>query len=405
MKKRDTFLPYGRQHIDDSDIQAVVDALKGDMLTTGPKVAEFEEKLRSLTGAKFAVACSNGTAALHMASIAAGLGDGGYAIVPSVTFLATANAPILAGGKVIFADVDPNDGLMKPVHLEQALNEFPNHPIKAVFPVHLNGQTADPSHIGEIAKKYGITIIEDACHAIGSAYYSSANTRYAVGGCQHSDMATFSFHPVKGFTTGEGGAVLTNDEAFFQKVSMLRSHGMCRDPDFFENENLAFDENGDPNPWYYEMHCLGFNYRITDLQCALGINQLEKFSIFKQKRRTLVDRYNQNLLAYDNWVKPITHGVNTVPAWHLYVVKVDFKKIGKSRSVVMRELMDLNIGTQVHYLPLHMQRYYKKLNPKLRLPGAEAYYESALSLPLHTSMETADVDAVCKALAYVCDHK
>ena len=175
----------------------MVDALKGDMLTTGPTVAEFEEQLRSLTGAKFAVACSNGTAALHMASIAAGLGDGGYAIVPSVTFLATANAPILAGGKVIFADVDPNDGLMKPVHLEQALNEFPDHPIKAVFPVHLNGQTANPSHIGEIGKKYGITIIEDACHAIGSAYYSSENERYAVGGCQHSDMATFSFHPVK----------------------------------------------------------------------------------------------------------------------------------------------------------------------------------------------------------------
>ncbi len=392
----ETFLPYGRHGIDEDDIAAVAQVLRGDFLTTGPAVDGFEEKLAGITGVKFAVSCSSGTAALHLATLAMGLGPGDLAVVPSITFLATANAVRYVGADVVFCDVDPDTGLMRPQDLEHAIAEH-GGAIKAVLPVHLAGQSPDMKGIAAIARRHGITIIEDACHALGATYGATGGDG-PVGGCRDSDMAMFSFHPVKTIAMGEGGAVTTNDPVLAARLGDLRSHGMTRDAARFTNSDMAFDETGEPNPWYYEMPEIGFNYRASDIHCALGLSQLGKLDRFVARRRRLAARYDELLTPLAPRIKPLGRMPGCRPAWHLYVALIDFAAAGIDRGALMRRLKDQGIGTQVHYIPVHTQPYYRDLYGKIDLPGAEKYYARCLSLPLFPGMADDDPDRVVAAL-------
>lgn len=390
-------MPYGRQSIEESDIDAVADVLRSAWLTTGPKVEAFEEAFSERVDAKGAASCSNGTAALHLAALALGIGPGDHVIVPAVTFLATANAIRFVGGDVIFADVNPDTGLMMPEHVEQALEQSGDKRIKAIFPVHLNGQTGDPEGLAEVAKRQDLRIVEDACHALGTTYLSG-NQQHTVGSCAHADMATFSFHPVKTIATGEGGMVTSANSDLIERTRLLRSHGLSRDPASFTNRDMAFD-NGEPNPWYYEMHDFGFNYRLTDMQCALGLSQLSRLDEALEKRRKLVGCYQRLLKGLAPNIRPIAETPGCVQGWHLFVALIDFESIGKSRAAVMRALADEGIGSQVHYIPLHKQPYYRELYGDMELRGSEKYYSQCLSLPLFPKMEEDDVEFVVAQLS------
>ncbi len=391
------FLPYGRQAVDDDDIAAVAEVLRSDWLTTGPTVERFEAALAETCAAGHAVVCANGTAALHLSALAAGLGPGDKAIVPSVTFLATANAAHYVGAEVVFADCDPASGLMEAAHFEEALGRA-GPGVKAVLPVHLAGQCADLPAISDIARREGITVIEDAAHAIGSRYRRGGNRELPIGCGADGDLACFSFHPVKTMTMGEGGAVTTNDSRLAERLARFRSHGMSRDPAHFANKDLAFAADGRPNDWYYEMAEPGFNYRATDFQCALGLSQLAKLPRFVERRRELVARYDRLIAPLAPRARPIARSADCLPAWHLYVVLIDFAGIGLERGEVMRRLREAGIGSQVHYIPVHLQPFYRRRNPLLRLPGAETYYAQALSLPLFPDMADDDVDRAVAAL-------
>lgn len=389
------FLPYGRQCIDEDDVDAVIQALKSDWLTTGPMVDRFERAFAATVEAPRAVVCSNGTAALHLAMLALGVGPGDAAIVPSITFLATANCARFVGAEVVFADVSPTTGLMEPEHLEAALARVPHGLRPAVaLPVHLNGQPTGMAPLAEIARRHGIKIVEDACHALGSV--GPNNER--VGACEHSDMAAFSLHPVKTITSGEGGMVTTRDEALADALCRLRSHGMVREPTLFSQTDQAFDD-GVANPWYYEMAELGFNYRLPDINCALGLSQLGKLDRFVQRRRQLVARYDGAFAALTPQFRPLGRVAGAETSWHLYVVHVDFAAVGMSRRQVCEGLRARGIGAQVHYLPVHLQPYYRQRYGAQHLPGACDYYRSCLSLPLFPAMNDADVDRVVAALA------
>lgn len=390
------FLPYGRHTIEEDDVAAVAAALRSDFLTTGPAVDAFERAFAEAVGARHAVVCSSGTAALHLAALAAGLGEGDAAIVPTVTFLATANAARYVDAEVGFSDVDPDCGLMRARDFAAALETAPGRP-RAVLPVHLAGQCAELPEIAELARARGMTVIEDACHAIG-ATYAAGNERVRVGSCRHSDMCVFSFHPVKTIAMGEGGAVTTNDDELAERLRRLRAHGMTREAGQF-TEDGAFDEDGAPNPWWYEMPAPGFNYRASDLHCALGLSQLRKLDRFLAARRALAAHYDRLLAELAPLVRPTARIPGCDPGWHLYVALVDFAAAGISRARVMRRLRQAGIGTQVHYIPVHRQPYYRARYGTERLPGAEAYYERALSLPLFVGMTDADVARVVAELA------
>jgi UDP-4-amino-4,6-dideoxy-N-acetyl-beta-L-altrosamine transaminase len=384
-------LPYGRQSIGQDDIDAVVAALQADYLTTGPRVPEFESALCAITNAQEAVAVSNGTAALHLAARAAGLVEGTWTIVPAITFLATANAVRLTGGDVIFADVDPATGLMTPETFKAALDRAPG-PVKAAIPVHFAGPSADMSALATAAAASGITLIEDAAHAIGSNRPDGT-----VGDCTHSRMSCFSFHPVKTVTTGEGGAVTTNDPYLARALRRDRSHGMTREAAEFLDQELSTGKDGLPNPWSYEMHGPGLNYRLTDLQAALGLSQLKKLPAFIAARQALKTHYDALLGDFAPDLRtPAAQG--SMHAWHLYPVRIDFERLGKDRAVVMRRLAAKGVGTQVHYIPLHWQPYYAARYGRQTLPGAERYYRQTLSLPLFPQMTHDDVDYVICAL-------
>jgi dTDP-4-amino-4,6-dideoxygalactose transaminase len=347
-------------------------------------------------GARFAVVCSSGTAALHLAALAARLKRGDRVIVPSLTFLATANAISYADAEVVFADVDGETGLLRAADLEAAIDTAPG-PVAAVMPVHLAGQCVDMPAIAAIARAKGMTIIEDACHAFGSTYTVGDRT-IPVGSCQHSDMAVFSFHPVKAITTGEGGAITTNDPQLYKRLKLLRSHGMTRDPSEFKNSDLAFGADGKPNPWYYEMPEPGFNYRASDINCALGLSQLNKLDRFIERRRALVAIYDRLLTELAPAVLPPKRVGGCNPAWHLYAPRFDFLKIGLARDEFMRRLQAAGIGTQVHYIPVHRQPYYRRRLGEQQLPGAMNYYRMTLSLPLYPGMSDEDVGRVVDAL-------
>lgn len=394
MKESEPFLPYGRQSIEDDDIEAVVQALKSDWLTTGPAVREFEDAFAKHVGVAHAVACSNGTAALHLAALALQLGPGDSVVVPTITFLATANAARYVGADVVFADVDPDTGLLTPESFEAALRRARGD-IKAVFPVHLGGQCVDMPGILSIARVHNIRVVEDACHALGSGYGDNGP---AVGSCLFSDMSCFSFHPVKTIAMGEGGMVTTRDAVFAERLSRLRTHGMVRDPERFMLPASAFGDDGRPNPWYYEMPEPGYNYRASDINCALGLSQLRKLDRFARRRHELVALYDQALAGLAPAVRPVKRMEGCRPVWHLYPVLIDFVAAGKSRARVMETLRTRGIGSQVHYIPVHQQPYYRNRYGELQLPGADAYYARQLSLPLYVGMEDGDVWRVVNAL-------
>jgi len=394
------FLPYGRQRIEEDDIAAVVDVLRGDFLTTGPTVDAFEDELAEITGAKFAVSCSSGTAALHMTSLALGLGPGDAIIVPAITFLATANAAPYVGADVIFADVDPDTGLLTPETLSQALAAAGDS-VRAVYPVHINGQTADMAGIAAVDGVGELAVVEDACHALGGHHRGGDGELVPVGSCGLADMAIFSFHPVKTVAMGEGGAVTTNDAVLAERLARARNIGMNRDPATFQCPDQAFDANGEANPWYYEMPELGFNYRASAIHCALGFNQLGKLDRFVDARRRLMARYAEALAPLAPVVRLLPQVPDCDPAWHLCVALIDFAAAGTDRATVMRELTARGIGTQVHYLPVNRQPYYRKRYGETALAGADAYYEKILSLPLQVAMTEDDVDYVVTTLANV----
>jgi UDP-4-amino-4,6-dideoxy-N-acetyl-beta-L-altrosamine transaminase len=389
------FLPYGRQTIDDDDIAAVAAVLRSDALTTGPEVERFEEALAGVTGAKDVVSCSSGTAALHLAVAALGVGEGDKVIVPTLTFLATANCVRYVGAEVVFADVNPSTGLMDAEDLEDAIARA-GASVKAAIPVHLNGQCCDMAALRAATERLGIALIEDACHAVGGIMADGSK----VGACAHSRMACLSFHPVKTVATGEGGAVTTNDPALAATMRRLRSHGMQRQPQPPASPDLALAPDGTPNPWYYEMPEIGWNYRLSDIHAALGRSQLRKLDRFVARRRELVRRYDAALQRLSNHVAPVER-VKGDPAWHLYVAVIDFAAIGIDRATVMNRLRERGIGTQVHYLPVHLQPYYRRRYGAQRLIGAESYYDRCLTLPLYPAMADSDVDRVVDGLRAV----
>jgi len=390
------FLPYGRQSIDQADIDAVVAVLKSDWLTTGPAVERFEAAAREATGARHALACSNGTAGLHLATLALGLQPGEALVVPTLTFLATANCARYVGAEVLFADVDPESGLTTPDHIADALSRAGDMKPRAVAPVHLAGQTADMPAIASFARERNLAVVEDACHAIGGTYQRKDGT-VKVGACADSDLAVFSLHPVKTVTMAEGGIVTTNDDALAERVARLRTHGMMRDPARFTQTDQAFTD-GTPNPWYYEMPEVGLNYRASDLHCALGAAQLARLEGFVARRAELVTIYDELLADLAPAVRPTALRAGQEPGWHLYVALIEFGALGITRAEVMARLKEQGIGTQVHYLPVHRQPYYRERYGDIDLPGADAFYDRCLSLPLYPGMEDEDVERVAKAL-------
>ena len=389
-------LPYGRHQIEEDDIEAVVAVLRSNALTAGPKAGEFEKAFAEKIGAAEAVVCSNGTAALHLAAMACDLGPGDLAIVPTVTFLSTANAVRMTGADVVFADVDPDTGLLTPETL-MAAYRVADAAVKAVLPVHLNGQCAAMAEISDLATKNNSQIITDCCHALGADY--------EAGGCpgdgQFEDFGCFSLHPVKSIAMGEGGFITTNSTEAADRMRLLRSHDMKRAHGDWQETEQAFSKSGEANPWYYEMHELAYNYRATDMQCALGLSQLDKLDRFISRRREIADMYDAALKKHHNLMRAIPRTALASSAWHLYPLLVDFETIGKTRARVMKELLALGVGTQVHYIPVSNQPYYKKLYGEKRFAGAEAYYGRALSLPIFPAMNIEDVEKVVAALVDV----
>jgi UDP-4-amino-4,6-dideoxy-N-acetyl-beta-L-altrosamine transaminase len=385
-------LPYGRHSIDDDDIAAVAAVLRGDFLTTGPKVDEFEAGFARATGAAHAVVCNSGTAALHLAVMAHDLGPGDAAVVPTETFLATASVVRMTGAEVVFADVDPDTGLLTPELLQQAIDRARAARLmpRIALPVHLGGQLCDMAALAVVAKANGIGLVEDACHSLGVP---------DVGATPHSAAACFSTHPVKAIATAEGGAVTTNDAAAAARMRRLRSHGMVRDAADFQNRDLAFQSN-EPNPWYYEMQEIGWNYRIPDVLCALGISQLKKLEGFWRRRMEIAALYDRLLAPLAPAIRPAPHGARP-HGWHLYAVLIDFAALGTTRKSVMEWLRGRGVGTQVHYIPVHRQPYYRERYGLLDLPGADAYYGRCLSLPLFPTMQDSDVERIVASLADV----
>jgi perosamine synthetase len=380
-------ISYGRQHIDEADIQAVADCLRSGTITQGSKVTEFETAIASYVGARYAVAVSSGTAALHIATIAAGVKSSSAVVTSPITFIASANAALYVGARPIFVDVDPDTLNLSPFGLAEALTNNPD--VKAIIPVHFSGLPCDMPAIKAIADQAGAVIIEDAAHALGARYPDGS----MVGCCDNSLMTIFSFHPVKSITTGEGGMITTNDEEVYRRLLRLRSHGITKGNDPYVDPASAFTE-GIPNPWYYEMQELGFHYRITDIQCALGISQLAKLNKFVERRRQLAVRYDK-AFASMNCIAPSQKTGREISAHHLYSVRIDFASAGISRAALMKQLFQRGIICQVHYIPVPAHPYYhsRGFNPD-NYPNAQAYYREALSIPLFYNLTDQQQDYV-----------
>ena len=378
---------YGKQSIDQNDIDAVVEVLKSDFLTQGPAIEKFEKCVAEYCGAKYAVAVTSATAALHISCLSAGLGKGDILWTSPITFTASANCGRYCGADVDFVDIDPSTYNMSIAELEKKLQAAEIKP-RVVVPVHLAGQSCEMDKIYKLSQKYGFKVIEDASHAIGADYKETK-----VGCCKYSDMTVFSFHPVKIVTTGEGGMVLTNDKDLYEKLVLYRSHGITRDPKL-----MTGTADG---PWYYQQIDLGFNYRMTDMQAALGYSQMQKVNEFVSKRRYLAKRYNE-LLKNINGIQLPDQNEDTKSSWHLYVVRVDFSKISKTKNQIFAEMKEKGICLNLHYIPVHTQPYYENLGFKGGdFPNSEKYYEEAFTLPLYYSLTDEQQDHIVKSLVEV----
>ena len=376
---RDKKIFYGHQYLDEADYTAVMDVLKSDYLTCGPKINELEDRLCSITGAKYAVVCSNGTAALHIAALAAGLGEGDELITTPITFAASANCALYCGAKPVFADINEKTYNIDPASVEEHITQN----TKAVVAVDYTGQVVELDRLKDICKKNNLVLIEDGAHSVGTKYNG-----VPVG--QIADMTTFSFHPVKTVTGGEGGAVLTNSEEYYQKLLLFRSHGITRDASLLENEV--------DGPWYYEQIDLGYNYRMTDIQAGLIISQLDKLEQFKKRRKELVKRYNEAFSKLDTITvqEEIPQSDTTR---HLYILRIKSDKLNINRRQFFDALAAENVCCNVHYIPVYYFPYYQKLGYKKGLcPKAEALYEEIISLPLYYAMTDKDCDDVIRAV-------
>lgn len=368
---RKTVLSYGRQTIDEDDIQAVADTLRGDYLTTGPKVKAFEEAVAKYVGVKYAVAVSNGTAALHVACLAAGIGNGDEVIVPPITFAASANCVLYCGGIPVFTDIEAATGNIDVTKIEEKITSK----TKAIVAVDFTGQSVDIDKIKEIAKKYNLIVIEDGAHSLGSEYKGEK-----VG--TKADLTTFSFHPVKPVTTGEGGMIVTNDEKLYSNLILFRSHGITRE------ESLIVENHG---PWYYEQLELGYNYRLPDINCALGLSQLNKIDAFIARRREIVRRYNEAFRDMKEIEIPFEHEYSN-SGWHLYIIRLNLEELTVGRKEIFEALQKENIGVNVHYLPVYLHPYYKRIGYKAGLcKESEEYYNRIITLPLFPSMKEQDI--------------
>lgn len=396
-KSNTKYIPYGHQCIDDDDISAVVDILKSDWLTSGPAGFKFENEFSKKTGSRYSVSCCNATAALHLATLAIGLGPKNRVIIPAITFAATANAVRYAGAEVIFCDVEKDTGLISLEHAELILkNEAES--ISAIFPVHLNGQSPDLEYISYLAEKYDLFIVEDACHAIGGSYIKKNGQKSTIGNCEFSDMTVFSFHPVKTITSGEGGIINTNNEKIYNKLSRMRSHGITKNESEFENKENAYSNNGILNPWYYEQIELGFNYKLSDINCALATSQLKKIDKFSESRKRLSQLYDGLLESLKPNIIPVRRNKHSEPCWHIYPVLIDYEKIKIERFALMNKLKKKGIITQVHYIPIYKHPYYKKILGNIALPNSEYYYDHVLTLPLFPLMSEDDVQYIVDEL-------
>ncbi len=382
-------IPYGKQNISQQDVNAVLEVLESDFLTQGPKVPLFEKAIANYCGADHALAVNSATSALHIACLALGLGKGDILWTSPVTFVASANCALYCGADIDFVDIDDKTYNMCAEKLEEKLVQArkQNRLPKVVIPVHLAGQSCDMKRIHELSLEYGFSIIEDASHAIGARYLNEP-----VGGCRYSDITVFSFHPVKIITTAEGGVATTRSPELAQKMNLLRSHGITRDPEQMENSPTG--------GWYYEQVALGFNYRMTEMQAALGISQMNRLDEFILKRHSLAKRYSE-LLTSLPLVLPF-QSPDSYSALHLYPIQIDIDSSSQSRADAFTKLRALEIGVNVHYIPVHTQPYYASLGFKWGdFPVAEAYYRQAISIPLYFGMSIEDQDTVVNALKQV----
>ena len=381
---RDSYLSYGKQLIDENDIKNVIDILNGDYLTTGPTVNKFEKMVCDYVGSKYAVAFSSGTSALHAACFVAGINSGDEVITTPMTFAASANCILYCKGKPVFADINPNTYNIDICEIEKKIT----NKTKAIIPVHFTGQSVDLDPILDLAKKYNLIVIEDAAHALGTKYKG----RY-IGSI--SDMTMFSFHPVKTVTTAEGGMITTNSKEIYEKLLLFRTHGITRNKDFMTNKNEG--------PWYYEQIDLGYNYRITDLQCALGISQMNKLDSFIKRRKELVRMYNEHLSSIEGIILQKEEDFSDTSR-HLYIIRLELDKFKVGRKQIFEALLAENIGVNVHYLPVYLHPYYQKLGYKKgTCPNAESLYDSMITLPLYPAMSNNDFYDVMNALNKVLD--
>lgn len=392
-----SLLPYGRQSLDETDIRTVIDVLHSDYLTCGPKVVEFEQAFAKVVGTRHAVAMNSATSALHVAMLVADIGPGHRVITSPNTFLASANCAAFVGATPDFADIDPVSYNLDPSALEAGWRPD----TRAVVAVDYAGQAANLPEISRIARNRGALVIEDACHGVGGAFRHAGRV-WRQGGNPWADMAVFSFHPVKTITAGEGGMLVTDNDEYAQRARLFRSHGMEREPSRFTRFGRPDDPLAESGPWAYEMQELGFNYRLTDIQCALGLSQLRRLSEFMSRRREIVAHYNAAFAGLP-WL--VTPGLREpacadLASWHLYTVQLDFAKLGRSRTEIMAELRAQGVGTQVLYIPVHLQPWYRRSYGYApgKCPVAEAYYQRALSLPLYPLLTASDVERVTTAL-------